>query len=172
MEILSRQNNNGFTLVEIIVVFLLMGIIAATVLGRSIGTSDIDLTTQFERTKNLFRYAQSAAMKYETEIKINAFWGVHYDMHNNRFWLFRGNNPLDDTNQIRFPAEEDIKIKLSDRGVVFTKPSGDFTLYFDKYGRPHYPNTSTPISSNLNVEIDVGGLRNNFDVTAETGLIQ
>jgi len=161
-----QRNQNGFTLVEIIVVFLLMGIIAATVLGRSIGTNDIDLTAEFERTKNQFRYAQSAAMKY------HEFWGVHYDSHNNRFWLFRKDNPLDTSYQLRFPGEDDIKIKLSDRSVVFTKPGGDFTLFFDKYGRPYYPDTSTPISANLNVEIDVGGLTNNFDVTAETGLIQ
>ena len=54
---------SGFTIVEIIVVLLLMSILAATLLGRSITTSKIDLNSATDKIRNQLRFAQAEAMK-------------------------------------------------------------------------------------------------------------
>jgi len=58
-------------MIEMVVVLLLMGIIAATVLGRSIATSDIDLNSETDKIRNHLRFAQAEAMK-----RSNTVWGI------------------------------------------------------------------------------------------------
>ena len=77
-----QQNQKGFTLVEIIVVFLLMSIMAATVIGRSIGTSDLDLARQSHKIRGQIIYAQSTAMKR------NERWGITSD-GSTQYWFFK-----------------------------------------------------------------------------------
>jgi len=59
-----------------------MGIIAATVLGRAITTSDLDLNSETDKIRNHLRYAQAEAMK-----RSNAIWGIQ--SQSNEYWLFR-----------------------------------------------------------------------------------
>ena len=73
----------GFTIVEIIVVLLLMSILAATLLGRSITTGTIDLNSATDKIRNQLRYAQSQAMK-----RTDAVWGIQSD-GSSQYWLFR-----------------------------------------------------------------------------------
>ena len=56
-------NNRGFTLVEVTVVAVLIGIIAAVVFARSISTDQINVVGQVDKIRNHIRYAQSMAMK-------------------------------------------------------------------------------------------------------------
>ena len=57
------RRSSGFTIVEIIVVLLLMSILAATLLGRSVTTSDLDLNSATDKIRNQLRFAQAEAMK-------------------------------------------------------------------------------------------------------------
>ena len=66
------RRSTGFTIVEIIVVLLLMSILAATLLGRSITTGTIDLNSATDKIRNQLRFAQSQAMKRH---KIPS-WGI------------------------------------------------------------------------------------------------
>ena len=56
-------NNRGFTLVEVTVVVVLIGIIAAVVFARSISTDQLNVVGQVDKIRNHIRYAQSMAMK-------------------------------------------------------------------------------------------------------------
>jgi prepilin-type N-terminal cleavage/methylation domain-containing protein len=58
-----RRNQQGFTLIEITAVLVLMAIISAYVIGRSVSTESIDLAAQTDRIQNQIRYTQAAAMK-------------------------------------------------------------------------------------------------------------
>lgn len=77
------RRSSGFTIVEIIVVLLLMSILAATLLGRSITSSTIDLNSATDKIRNQLRYAQSQAMK-----RSDAVWGIQSD-GSSQYWLFR-----------------------------------------------------------------------------------
>jgi len=87
---LPKRYESGFTIVEIIAVLLLLSIIAATVMGRSISTKNIDLTAQMDRVRNHFRYAHSMAMKHG-----DAVWGFKCDGDAPReYWVFRLDPPI------------------------------------------------------------------------------
>ncbi len=74
-----NRNNRGFTLVEITVVVVLIGIIAAVVFARSISTDQINLVGQVDKIRNHIRYAQSMAMKR------NEVWVISCDA--TQYWL-------------------------------------------------------------------------------------
>ncbi|MDP2105628.1 MAG: type II secretion system protein, partial [Desulfobulbaceae bacterium] len=73
----SRQTANltqqGFTLIEVIAVLLLMGIMVAIAVGRSgESSSQADLIGATETVKNHLRYAQSTAMNSDLS------WGINF----------------------------------------------------------------------------------------------
>ena len=92
-----NRNNQGFTILEVVVVLVLISVIAAAVFTRSITTNQINFVGQSEKIRNHIQYAQSLAMKRgET-------WGIKCD--GNYYWLFSWKKIFDDKNAIRLPGE-------------------------------------------------------------------
>ena len=155
-------------MIEIVVVLLLMGIIAAIVLGRAITSSDLDLNSETDKIRNHLRYAQAEAMK-----RSNTVWGIK--SAGNEYWLFRDTNPDNAANEVRLPGvtysgasnrinEADIKVTVS-----------DFTIFFDRIGKPYTAYTSetinTPLASQLTISVIAGETRS-ITITPETGLVR
>jgi prepilin-type N-terminal cleavage/methylation domain-containing protein len=164
-----KQNEGGFTLIEIIAVLMLMSIIAATVLGRGINTDQIDLAAQMDKIRNHFRYAQSMAMKNGDQV-----WGFRCASGPpHEYWIFRGNDPDVVGNQVQLPGENTLKVSLNQAVVT---PAIGFTIFFDKYGIPYssYTDeiTNTPLAGFLNINISAGSHSRSFKISPETGLIQ
>ena len=130
-----KHHQHGFTLVEITVVLVLMAIIAAYVIGRSVTTEQVDVLGLSDRIRNQIRYAQSAAMKQSHRI-----WGVKCDTAANQYWLFAVESPVSAgdedqaDNQRRFPGESNDVISFADLGLDDVTPG--FTLFFDRIGKP------------------------------------
>ena len=160
------RNQFGFTLIEITVVLVLMAIIAAYVIGRSIGTEQIDLAAKTDKIRNQIRYAQSMAMKQSDEI-----WGI--TSNSNQYWMFKRviGPPIIDTLVI-MPGEQNAQITLSDMGIDSLT---NFTLFFDRIGKP-YTNydttTKTALDNPLTIVVSAGAQSRNIRVIPETGLIQ
>ena len=158
------RNNHGFTFVEMIVVLVLMGIIAAGVLVRSMDTDQIDRAAQVAKIRNHIRYAQAMALK-----RSDKNWGIKCD-GSNAYWFFEGTNPDDSASQLPLPGEISSQILLADINVTMN----GFELYFDKYGRPYTAYTdetsNTPVSTGNPLSITISGVT--LSVTPETGLIQ
>ena len=158
-----NRNNRGFTLVEVTVVVVLIGIIAAVVFARSISTDQINVVGQVDKIRNHIRYAQSMAMK-RSEI-----WGCNSDgLSPGRYWIFSGNDPDAESNQVQLPGETAIKVSLPN-AITMTS----FTIFFDKYGEPYTAymdeSNNTPLASGLT--ITVSGAPKNLVITPETGFI-
>ena len=79
------RRSSGFTILEIIVVLLLLSILAATLLGRSITSSTMDLTSATTKSATRLRYAQAEAMKSAYEAY--PVWGVK--SAGLQYWMFR-----------------------------------------------------------------------------------
>ncbi len=79
------RRSSGFTIVEIIVVLLLISILAATVLGRSITSGTIDLNSATDKIRNQLRFAQAEAMK--RAYAAYPVWGVK--SAGTQYWMFR-----------------------------------------------------------------------------------
>ena len=167
-----QRNQQGFTLIEITAVLVLMAIISAYVIGRSVNTESIDLAAQTDRIRNQIRYTQSAAMKqYDETLKV---WGLKCNASPNQYWLFEGQNPDDVSKQKKFPGEQNLKISLADLGV---DSMSAFTLFFDRFGRPYKAytdeTTNLPLDPDeLNITISDAGQTRTIRVHPETGLVQ
>ena len=167
-----QRNQQGFTLIEITAVLVLMAIISAYVIGRSVSTESIDLAAQVDRIRNQIRYTQAAAMKqYDNTLKV---WGLRCTASPNEYWLFEGQNPDNVSEQKKYPGEQNIKISLTDRGVDSMTP---FTLFFDRFGRPYKAYTNETANSpldpdELTITISAAGQIRTIRVYPETGLVQ
>jgi len=165
-------------MIEMVVVLLLMGIIAATVLGRSIATSDLDLNSETDKIRNHLRYAQSEAMK-----RSNTVWGIKCSTEATvqYYWLFNGTNPDLPANQVRLPGVSyggDNRARTADFGVALN----DFTVFFNRIGKPYRAFASytdetlnTPVSASNPLTVTVtakDGQNRTIPVTPETGLIR
>jgi MSHA pilin protein MshC len=168
-----RKSPEGFTIIEIVVVMLLMSIITAVVLGRSITTAEVDVVGQSDKIRNHLRYAQSMAMK-RSDMEV---WGIQFSI--DRYWFFSGPDP--NSGKIRLPGGEyrpavdeiiydDLEVNLT----IANLPMG--TVYFDRFGRPYTQWTdaanNTPLSSTAFINISASGESRNVLITPETGLIE
>jgi type II secretory pathway pseudopilin PulG len=151
-------------MIEMVVVLLLMTIIAATVLGRAITTSDIDLNSETDKIRNHLRFAQIEAMK-----RSNNVWGIK--SAGTQYWLFSGTDPDNAANEIRLPGATytgaSNRINESDIGVTLS----DFTVFFNRIGRPYSPDAVTALADQLSITVTAGENRS-ITITPETGLIR
>jgi prepilin-type N-terminal cleavage/methylation domain-containing protein len=162
------RRSSGFTIVEIIVVLLLMSIMAATLLGRSITSSTLDLNSATDKIRNHIRFAQAQAMK--TADTTNPVWGIGFS--GDEYWLFRGTNV---SNEVRLPGAEYAsgnRINLSSVGILIsTSPSTD-KIFFDSIGKPYTTYPTTPIPSQLSITLTSGTQNRAITVESETGLVR
>ncbi len=119
-----NRNIRGFTLVEITVVVVLIGIISAVVLARSITTDRINVVGEVDKIRNHIRYAQSMAMKR------NEVWRISCD--GTQYWLSD-----DSLNTVKLPGATSAQISLAGLAVSMNA----FTIYFDTLGIPYHAYT-------------------------------
>lgn len=184
-----KTNQKGFTLVEITVVLVLMAIIAAYVIGRSVTTEQVDVVGLSDRIRNQIRFAQSMAMKQSDRI-----WGVKFDSNANQYWLFSIEPDLEAgdvepdietgeedeaANRRPFPGENSEIITFADLELDDITPS--FTIFFNRIGKPYDayfkendPN-NVPLNNDLNdldITVEAKDQSRTITVTRETGMVQ
>ena len=181
-----QQHQHGFTLIEITAVLVLMAIIAAYVIGRSVTTDQVDIVGQTDRLRNQIRFAQASAMKQS-----NRIWGIKSDSNTNQYWLFaiEPDQEINDiepdiepgeedlaANRRTFPGENNDIIAFADLDLDDITPS--FTLFFDRIGIPYTTYISqnspgnVPLGNDLSITVSAGSQTRNIAVTPETGMVQ
>jgi prepilin-type N-terminal cleavage/methylation domain-containing protein len=128
-----RKRRNGFTLIEVIAVLIILGILAAVVFSRNTDM-EASLYSETEVIKSHIRYAQTQAMnKMDISTVSTALrWGIKCD--GNSYWLFEGTAP---DSQIRVlpdnAAGSTNKLSLATKKVGLSS----FTVFFDGRGVPY-----------------------------------
>jgi MSHA pilin protein MshC len=170
MKLLYRKNNDrGFTLIEMIAVVIIAGIVAAVAVGSVMNTADTNRVSQANVIKNHIRYAQSMAMKRVTiDVPV---WGIKCD--GTTYWMFNNIAPDTPSNQVIIPGEDNIQIPLANKNITLTA----FTIFFDGNGRPYtaYTDETTNVPLAVALTLTVGSLPagslGTFSITPETGFI-
>jgi prepilin-type N-terminal cleavage/methylation domain-containing protein len=158
---------SGFSILELVVVLLLMSILAATLIGRSVTSSDLDLNSATDKIRNQLRYAQAQAMKRANTT--DPYWGIK--SLGGQYWLFQGDNPDLAAKEVRVPGGDypgaGNRINEADLGVTVS----DFTVFFDRIGKPYSPNATAALANTLTITVAAGESRT-ITITPETGLIR
>ncbi len=154
----------GFSILELIVVLLLMGILAATIASRSVTIANMDINAATDQARSHLRLAQADAMKQRT------VWGIKSS--GTQYWLFTGTNPDNAASEVRLPGVEysGTSNRLSETQLKATL--SDFTVFFDRIGKPYSPNAATAMTNPLTVTLTSGGESRTITITPETGLIR
>ncbi|MUH96996.1 type II secretion system protein [Aliivibrio fischeri] len=145
-QIKQRQNRNGFTLVELIVVILLLAIIAVYTASKYMGASRFSSAAAQEQVLSILRHVQIASMQTNTSHINNACRSVH--IASNQFGVDSAcqNQGMASAVLSDYSKENDREnldmIRLS---YAFNTASGAVTiseLSFDLLGRPTIPASS------------------------------
>ncbi|SDB34269.1 prepilin-type N-terminal cleavage/methylation domain-containing protein [Desulfonatronum thiosulfatophilum] len=144
--LLKHRSSKGFTLLEVVVVLILLGILAAVAIAR-VGNHGADERAAADKLKVHLRYAQGMAMNSDIS------WGVSGD--GTSYFLFDDvNDP--EGNKRFFPGEDAVDVDNS---------HASFYVHFDSWGRPNDISSAitTPMSISLNTQT--------ITITPETGFI-
>jgi MSHA pilin protein MshC len=146
----------GFTLFEVIMVLLILGVISYFATTRLFTNEGISTVSEMDLVKNHLRYAQSRAMNSDM------IWGIRF-YPPNQYWLFKGNDPV--AGKQRLPNVEDLVARIpgapTDGSMVLSAITvPDLVVKFDPFGSPV---SSTDILLNLS-----GGT---ITITKNTGFI-
>ena len=145
----KTSDNRGFTLIEAIAALVILGIVAAVVVGR--GMSAQELIPQADIVKSHLRFAQLKALSDDT----SASWGINFSAG---------------TSYILKTGTADASIKLpgeSSNSHAFPTGSGvtisGATVSFDSWGSPG--------NANIPITLSQGGSTITLTVSAYTGYI-
>jgi MSHA pilin protein MshC len=149
MKQIRRRTDAGFTIIEIVVVLLILGIIAAVAVSRMRDTTVYDLSSQLEVVKAHLRLAQSRAMGASSP------WGINFPT-STTYYLFQGSGS---TIPVQLLGEDDATVNLTTKKSGLTINSAPQRITFDAYGSPGTATVTVTTS---------GG---NIVVTKNTGFI-
>lgn len=150
-----HKNEDGFTLLEIIAVLVIVGILSAVAVSRALNVGP-ELITGADTLKMHLRYAQTMAMNSNpTATGVPVIWGISGNA--NSYWLFQGTN----TGNIKVLPEDaayvraDKTINLPAKKISL---NGIFTVLFDDRGIPYTAytdaTTNTPLVNNMTLTVN------------------
>jgi prepilin-type N-terminal cleavage/methylation domain-containing protein len=172
------RNMNGFTLLEVVAVLVILGIITAIAVSR-ISSNQNNLITVTDTLTSHLRLAQARAMSTSTD-DVNTFsaWGVRF-VSATQYHLFycadaSACNPADAANQKIFLGADSIIMDLAPKGVQVT--NGALILAFDRFGTPYDAVASIPTNNSRTSQLtltlqDSNGNNRTINITPQTGMI-
>jgi MSHA pilin protein MshC len=122
---IRTQNNEGFTILEVITVMVLISIFSIVLVTRLMDTST-ELSVQTDVIKTHLRYAQTRAMSS------NEIWGVVFE--GSTYSLFRKGDTND---KVYFPGEERSEDEEQKKLDLPSGVSANEIVSFDSWGKPY-----------------------------------
>jgi MSHA pilin protein MshC len=149
------KSNQGFTLIEVVAVLIILGILGVVVVSRMSSTSTYGVKSQAEVLKSHIRYAQTMAMGTGT------IWGIDVD-DSKRYYLFKGTT----ANMVILPGADSNPVILK-----ANEPSlSTGTVRFNGKGSP--VNADGILIDDYTIfKVSMGGEEEEIKITRNTGFI-
>jgi len=150
----SKEKRQGFTLIELVMVIVVIGIIAVVVTPKLLSVPDTRVRKDSKILLNYLTMAQELAMSRSES------YGVCFDSGNSRYTV----NKTDCTNTaniIASPEDRVSPLRVNYNSTLTITPSGTSSIFFDYLGRPT-PNgitlefSSASLSVTIKVEPNTG----------------
>lgn len=159
------MQSRGFTLIELVIVIVILGIIAATVLVSGTAKGPIRLEAACQRIATDLRYMQEMAMAEQVR------FGVSFDTGDESYFGYRvntSNKAKDPHTQGDLEVEFDEMREFNEIGIVSTDFSN--ALEFDSAGAP-YDGNGTLLSSEGVVTLTDGSNSKTVRIEPATGKV-
>jgi MSHA pilin protein MshC len=165
-------NKNGFTIIEIVAVLVILGILTAVAVPR-FSSNQNNLITATDTLTSHLRLAQANAMS--TSAGTGSVWGVSFTS-TTQYYLFYcaaagANCNTVAINQYVFPGADGIIMDLAPKRVQVT--NGALVLAFNRFGTPYTDAALTAIlAGQLTLTLqDNNGITRTINITPQTGMI-
>jgi len=152
----GRTPSDGFTLMELITVLIIIGILSAVIVSRA-GTLNSDLAARSSELRSQLRYLQLMAMKNSTTYLSLKSSGTSY-------WACYSPNGT----KLLLPGESSTTVSsLADKKMTLNS----FVISFDAYGIPYTGDTPVKLTTNATINITINGQNAAIIVVPETGFV-
>ncbi|WP_295759844.1 prepilin-type N-terminal cleavage/methylation domain-containing protein [Undibacterium sp.] len=151
----TRKSILGFTLIELVMVMVLIGILAIAVLPRFFDRNTFDARGYFDQSISMVRYAQKLAIAQRRDVFVN--------VTGNSMCLTYATEttcagaPV--ANQVINPADQAWFVKTAPAGMIFTAAS---SFSFNALGQP---------SSSKVIRFTGDGVSTDITIESETGYV-
>ncbi len=170
--ILKKLNSSrGFTLLEVVVVLVLLGILTAVAMAR-MDTGSANVSARSEAIKSHLRYAQMRAMNFGPLYEDQHVWGVNFPTAST-YYIFHCNSTTctPASSHVLAPGEETVVVNMSGDGV--SVGGTPMIVAFDRFGRPFSDaSLATALNANLTITASYGSYSDSITIIPESGLIQ
>ncbi len=160
------MNKNGFTVIELIMVILVISILAVVIITRSGSYYPIKLNGAGEKLLSDIRYAKRLAMTNHRT------YGISFNVAGNSYIVYDGTSatPVDDPHRPGKDLEIDYDEHTYYDGIEITSASfgGTNELKFDSFGVP-YDGDDNELAADSTVILSCRGNDFTVTVTARTG---
>ncbi len=165
------MNSKAFTILELIMVILILGIIAAVVMSSMQVPSELRLEAAKNKIMHDIRYAQNLSVAQQRQ------YGVRFSPIENRYWLYdvaaglnvRITDPVTGKNyEVNFNNDS----RYQNVTITILPPwINGRILYFDKWGRPYDVFGSMATEGRIGLTDTISGKVVNIYIYVNTGLV-
>jgi prepilin-type N-terminal cleavage/methylation domain-containing protein len=152
-------NHRGFTLIEVVAVLIILGIISAVAISRTMGTDEVKLQAEVDILKGHLRYAQYLALNDISPVK----WGIQ--ISGQSYTLVK--NSSGDGATFDSPSPYILPNESSATHSIEPFTATQVTILFDEWGSPY--SASTKLGSAFSIYLTPGS--QSITITPETGFV-
>lgn len=149
------NKSNGFTLMELVIVILIIGILAVYPLIKWPGTT-VNVLATAQLVANDIRYAQTLSMSTETCYRLVRLSSTSYHLTNG-------------TNTVLLPSGSTTMTFQS--GITFGTWSPTNLIAFSSSGIPESDACVTPLTANATIPVTDGSVTNIITINQVTGMV-
>ncbi len=169
----THINQQGFTMIEVVVVLIVLSIVTTVIVSRSFTTGTNELMVEADGLKASLRYTQIQSMNDGTDSPVIK-WGISFP-DSTTYRLYKNNVDASSMIPVKGAAGDPETVACPKNchqlqgNVLIPQVVVGKTINFDKWGRPM--DGATLLSADFPIELGQGTQKGTITITKNTGYI-